>query len=415
MTGILRNLAAEVTSLLLSFPAVAMIGARQVGKTTLAKQIAQARGDWRYFDLENPRDYDRISYDPDFFLEENPRHLIFDEVHYYPELMKSLRGAIDARREEKGQFILTGSSSPELLQHLTETLAGRVAIVEVGTLKANEYYHRSLSPFYDIFTAKLSRENLSLPKTPPCSRAEIQQVWLKGGYPEPLLDGSELFHAKWMENYRNTYINRDITRLFPRLNKVAFRNFLTILSSLSGTIINRSDVARALEISEGSVREYLKIAEGTFIWRNLPSFERNVMKAVVKMEKGFIRDTGLLHNFLRINDLDSLYQHPIIGKSFEIFVIEEIIKGLQATTAATNWQSYYYRTRGGAEIDLLLDGPFGLLPIEIKHGTTISARQIAPLKQFVNEHNLPYGMLINQSEEVIWVDPKIVMVGVGWI
>ncbi len=411
MHGIKRNLENKIQLLLKQFPVVAIVGARQVGKTTLAKRTTS---NWQYFDLENPRDYDRISYDPTFFLQQNKKQIVFDEVQEYPALLRCLRGTIDSQREQKGRFILTGSSSLDLLGNLSETLAGRIAIVEVGTLKANEYYQQPLSPLYEIFSTKLNKEKLNLCKKPPLSITEIQHIWLQGGYPEPVLQNNQSFYNNWMENYRSTYVNRDIAKLFPRLNKLAFRNFLHILNKLSGTIINRSNLARALEISEGSVRDYLKIVENTFIWRNLPSFERNVIKAIIKMSRGFMRDSGLLHNFLRIDSQEALYNDPIRGHSFEAFITEELIKGVQATTV-TNWQAHYYRTRGGAEIDLLLDGPFGLLPIEIKCATTIPPKQLTALTQFVIEHNLPFGMLINQSEQITWLNQHVIQVGAGWI
>jgi predicted AAA+ superfamily ATPase len=217
-----------------------------------------------------------------------------------------------------------------------------------------------------------------------------------------------------MENYRDTYINRDIASLFPRLNKITYRRFLTILSKLSGTIINKRDLGRALEVNEGTAKEYLSIAEGTFLWRSLSSFERNIIKSIIKMPKGYMRDTGLLHYLTRINSLEDLIEDPLVGNSFESFVIEEILKGLEATFV-TNWSPHYYRTKNGAEIDLLLDGPFGLLPIEIKYGASVKSKQLTTLSQFIDEHNLPFGMVINQSSSVEWLSPTIVQIPVGWI
>jgi hypothetical protein len=324
-----------------------------------------------------------------------------------------LRGIVDNKRSEKGRFIITGSSSPELLSHISETLAGRIGILELGTLKANEYYQKPLSPFYRLFTEKLSSKCV-VSGPAPLSPTEMQLVWFKGGYPEPLLDHHAKFHMRWMENYRNTYVNRDIARLFPRLNIIAYRRFLTILSKLSGTIINKRDLARAIEVSEPTVKEYINILEGTFLWRSLPSFEKNIVKSIVKMPKGYLRDTGLLHYLTRIGSFEELFEDPLVGFSFEAFVVEELLKGLQATSVA-NWEPYYYRTRNGAEIDLILDGPFGLLPIEIKYGTSVRLKQLTALIQFVEEHNLPLGMVINQSESIEWINPKIVQIPVGWI
>lgn len=410
MTGVKRNLEHKAQKTLDMFPVLAILGARQVGKTTLAKSLVKG---WKYVDLEDPDDYDRVTRNPKFFFQQYPHSVIIDEAQRYPEVFSLLRGVIDANRLEKGRFIITGSSSPELLSQISETLAGRIGLLELGTLKANEYYQKPLSPFYDLFSEELnSKKIVSGPA--PLSMEQMQLQWVRGGYPEPLLTDDDLFYSQWMENYRDTYINQDIGRLFPRLNKIAYRRFLTVLSKLSGTIINKRDMARALEVSEGTVKEYLSIVEGTFLWRSLPSFEKNVIKSVIKMPKGYIRDTGLLHFLLKINSLESLFEDPSVGHSFESFVIEEIAKGLESTFV-TNWSLYYYRTRNGAEIDLILDGPFGLLPIEIKYGTSVRLKQLTSLSDFIAEHNVPFGMVINQSSSVEWLTPHIVQMPVGWI
>ena len=405
-----RNITPKIKQLLENFPAVAILGARQVGKTSLSRSICP---DWKYIDLEKPKDIEQISYDPNFFFEQNPEALIIDEAQAYPALFPVLRGVIDANRTQKGRFILTGSSSPDLISHISESLAGRVAIIELGTLKTNEYHKKPLSPFYQLFSNKLSRENLVLGE-PALTRADIEKVWLRGGYPEPILNQDELYFNQWMENYQSTYIHRDIARLFPRLNKQTFQRFITMLSKLSGTIVNKSNVGRALEVSEKTAREYIHIVEGTFIWRSLPSYEKNIVKSIIKMPKGYIRDSGLLHNLLKITDTETLYSDPIVGNSFESFVIEEIIKGLEATNA-TNWDACYYRTRNGAEIDLILDGPFGTCPIEIKYGSHTPLKQLVTLNQFVEEHQLPFGVLINQSNTLEWLTKNIIQIPVGYI
>jgi predicted AAA+ superfamily ATPase len=410
MYDVKRNIENKIISLLEQFPAVAILGARQCGKTTIAKRVAP---NWQYIDLENPKDYDRITYDPLFFLSQYNSHIIIDEAQEYPILFRTLREIIDEKRHETGRFILTSSSSPNLLNHISETLAGRIAIIELGTLKANEYYEKPLSPFYDLFKEKLSINNLVSGQS-PLSVKQMQHIWIKGGYPEPTLKKDKTFYELWMENYRKTYIERDIAKLFPHLNKIAYRRFLMILSKLSGTIINKRDTARAIEVSEKTIREYLTIAEGTFLWRQTPSFEKNIIKSVIKMPKGHIRDTGLLHNLLGISDKEKLYEHPMVGKSFETFVIEELITGLQATMI-TNWFPYYYRTRSGSEIDLILDGPFGTLPIEIKYGSTTKLKDLFTLSNFVEEHNLPMGIVINQSDNIEWFKPKIIQIPVGWL
>ena len=209
-----------------------------------------------------------------------------------------------------------------------------------------------------------------------------------------------------MEIYEAIYISLDIAKLYPQLNKIAYQRFLTMLCNLSGTILRKSDVGRALEVSEGSIREYLSIAEGTFLWRALPSYEKSVSKSLIKMPKGYVRDTGLLHSLLRITTSEQLYRDPIIGHSFEGFVIEEIIQGLQSTML-THWSYSYYRTRAGAEIDLILEGPFGTIPIEIKYGTTVQKKHLNHLQVFLHDNDFPFGIVINQSEKCLWLTNNI--------
>lgn len=410
---ITRNILGHAIELTKHFPVLVILGARQVGKTTLAKMIAPH---FSYFDLEKPSHYDQIIHDPEFFFSRYPEHVIFDEAQELPILFNILRGVIDNNRTQQGRFILTGSSSPELLSHISETLAGRVALIELSTLKANEYYHRPLSPFYDLFKNKLVKENVIVGHAPLTAK-QISFCWLRGGYPEPLLKfnrETNRYYETWMANYQATYLNRDIAKLFPKLNKINFRRFLSMLGKLSGTILNKSDLARALEVSAPTIQDYLAIAEGTFLWRQLNSFENNITKSIVKLPKGQIRDSGLLHHLLRINDLESLYSDPIAGRSFEGFVIEEIVKGIQ-DSGISNVQPFYYRTRSGAEIDLILEGNFGLLPIEIKLSKTVMRKSVLTLSKFIEEHQLPFGCVINQSEVVEWLTPSIVQIPVGWL
>lgn len=405
-----RNLQSKVITLLEQFPIVAILGARQVGKTTLAKKI---RPHWRYIDLENPDDYALMSRDPGFFFQQFPNHLIIDESQEYPELFSLLRGIIDKQRDLKGRFILTGSSSPDILSAISESLAGRIAIVELGTLKANEIYQQPLSEFYQIFIDKLDINRL--PKSSgPLSLSQMQIAWLRGGYPEPILSMDKQFYNQWMNNYRDTYIHRDIAKLFPRLNKTNYQRFMQMLCQVSGSMLTKSELARAIEVSEKTITEYLNIATGTFIWQSLLSYEKNITQSIVKMPKGYIRDSGLLHYLLKIGDENDLYFHPKVGHSFEGFVIEEIYKGLQALPI-TNWDMHYYRTRGQAEIDLIIDGFFGILPIEIKQGIKVKNNQLISLSKFIEEHKLDFGLVINQAIEPMWLTPKIYQLPVTWL
>jgi predicted AAA+ superfamily ATPase len=311
---------------------------------------------------------------------------------------------------------LTGSSSLELIKNVSESLAGRVGLVELGTFKTNETSALALPQFYKIFGEKLSSGTLDYLKglKPSLSHDQVMVAFLKGGYPEPVLERDGRFLETWMENYLQTYVHRDIRTLFPRLDIIKYQRFVSMLAALSGTTINRSQVGRSLDISEKSVRDYLEIAEGSYVWRNIPSYERSLNKSVVKMPKGHLRDSGLTHFIQQIKGREPLLNHPQVGAGFEAFITEEMIKGVQSVNVP-NWHYYYFRTHNGAEIDLILEGPFGMLPVEIKLGSTVKQRQLQALKNFVQLHDLPLGVVINNSEQVELVADKIIQLPAGCV
>ena len=413
MTLVDRNLENKINKLLEFFSAVIILGVRQGGKTTLAKKI---RPDWNYFDLEKGMDYDRITRDFDFFFKENPGNIIIDEAQESPQLFSELRGVIDQDRERKNRFLLTGSSSFDLLKRVSESLAGRVGIVELSPLKMNEYYTLPLSPFYEIFKQPLYSSTLDYLKglKKKCSHAQMMDFFFCGGYPEPAFSHNYQFYQNWMENYYRTYIQRDIRKLFPRLNVVNYRRFIAMLSSLSGTIINRSELGRSLDTSEVTVKDYLDIAQGSFLWRNILSYEKTKSKSIVKMPKGIFKDSGLAHYLQGISTKDQLHVSPHVGTGFESFIIEEVIKGLESLLL-TGWQYYYYRTRNGAEVDLIIEGNFGILPIEIKYGMDVKLKQLTSLKRFITENNLPFGIVINNSEEVMMLTENVIQIPAGLV
>lgn len=409
MTYVNRNITQKLSQLLKLFPVVLLIGARQTGKTTLSKMI---QPDWKYFDCENGSDYDFITQDYDFFFREYPRHLIIDEAQEAPDLFRHLRGVIDANRSEYGRFIITGSSSPALLKQASDSLAGRIAIVEIGTLKMNEIQGQILPSFYHLFEDAFTVATLEKLKNLVAPIDDVLPFFQQGGYPEPVLENNDYKYSLWMENYYRTYINSDIKRLFPRLDAVRYRRFISMLSSLSGTIINKAQLGRSVDVSEVSIRDYLDIADKTLFWRTIPSYENSTTKSVVKMPKGIVRDSGINHYLSGVTNREQLLRSPQLGQNFESFIIEEIIKGIQATTVS-RWEYYYYRTRNGAEIDLVLEGSFGLLPIEIKFGTQTNRKQLTSLQQFIKQHDLPFGVVINNSREVRLLSDNIIQIPAG--
>jgi predicted AAA+ superfamily ATPase len=404
-----RNIENKITHSLRYFPVVVLIGSRQSGKTTLAKKL---KPDWKYFDLEKGSDKDFICSDFDFFFEQYPDSIIIDEAQLSPELFSELRGVVDANRSEKGRFILTGSSSPELNRHISESLAGRVAIIEVGTCKMNEVYQFPLPDIYNCFANESVKDQKSrlLELVPKIDNKLLMEHFLKGGYPEVNIIKDEDFHSQWMENYQQTYLERDLRNLFPNMNIDIYRLFMNMLAELSGTIINRSEIGRTLNISEKAIRTYLQIAEGTFLWRNLTSLESVNSKSIVKMPRGYIRDSGLLHHLVGISSVEKLFSRSATGSAFEGFIVEEIIQGLKAASYK-KWKYNYYRTRGGAEVDLVITHPEGdRIPVEIKFGKTIKRNQLRSLQSFIENENCPYGLLINNSDEVRLLTQSIIQI-----
>ena len=408
MAYIKRNLHNKMDELLGYFPCLVIWGPRQCGKTILSTML---RPKWKYFDLENPQTFDKIHDDLNFFFNQNNTDIIIDEAQLSPKLFKVLRGVIDEKRERNNRFILTGSSSPELLKNTTETLAGRVAMVELSPFKINELEEIPLPLFYSIFNTDLAADNLIfLNKLKPIvSQKKLLTHFLEGGYPTPTLSNNKVVHKNWMEQYFLNYILRDIKNLFPKMDSIKFRRFTSMLTGLSGTIINRSQLGRSLDVNESTIKNYLDIAHGTMIWRNIPSFERSKIKSIIKMPKGIFRDSGLNNYLQNLTSFEKLNNSPLVGQNFESFIIEEIIRGIQASSAI-RWDYSYFRTKSGSEVDLIISGEFGILPIEIKYGTDTRRKQLTGLQKFINDNQLPYGIVINNSDNISLISENIIQI-----
>ena len=393
--------------LLSLFPCVAIVGVRQCGKTTLLQNLPDP---WRTFDLEQTADFQLISRDSDLFFRLNNEYTALDEAQLLPSIFPALRVAIDADRNRSGRFIITGSSSPELVSAISESLAGRVAIIELAPLSLSESFARPVSDFYPMIqNMEDIHALLDLPNR--ISLERVHQYWLRGGYPEPWIKNNPRFTKLWMQNYIQTYMNRDIVSLFPSLDRQKYQLFLHMLANLSGHIINYADVARALSVSQPTVKNYFQIVHGTFIWRHIPAFSRKVEKRISKHPKGYLRDTGLLHFMLHLNELDDLLKHPNFGSSWESMVIETLIRNFNAL--GTDCAYSYYRTNGGAEVDLILEGEFGLLPIEIKYGQHIQSKQLLGLRHFVREQHCRFGIVVCNIERVTQLDDQIMAIPFG--
>lgn len=337
-----RLLLKDIALLMKEFPAVALLGPRQVGKTTLAFQISKSsKNNTLYFDLENDADLVRLK-DPAFVFDQYRDVLIIlDEAQREPHLFTVLRPAIDQHRKP-GRFILTGSASPRLVKGVSESLAGRIAFIE-------------LSPI-NLIEAKMSR---------------ISQLrhWFRGGFPLALTAKNDQAFIRWTENFIRTYIERDLSLLFGvNLSQKTIRNFWYMLAGQNGGIWIAENYARALGVTGPTVKRYLDFLEGAFLVRQLPAWYVNAGKRLVKAPKVYIRDSGLLHALNRVQSPAQLPLHLLVGASWEGYVIEQIY-----ALKPSHIDLYYYRTHHGAECDLLLvNGVMPVMAIEIKHSSNPS-------------------------------------------
>ena len=394
MRGVKRAYEELLRSYLGTFPCVALIGVRQCGKTTLLKTLPSG---WQRFDLERRADHDVVTRDPDTFFRLNPRHVAIDEAQVSPEIFPALRVAIDDARAEKGRFVITGSSSPSLIRSVSESLAGRVGIIELAPFSWEEVTETAGR---DSFLRRLQKPGLSPADliaglAPRGDLRKVHELWFRGGFPEPWLTPGEEFRDRWVEQYIQSYLLRDVKRLFPGLDDVRFRRFLEMLGGLSGRVLNYAEVARALNVSQPTARDYFDLAHGTLVWRAIPAFTRDVVKRVVKHPKGYLRDSGLLHALLRLPDERALLAHPQMGASWEGLVVEEILRQLNAMGVANQYS--YYRTAAGAEVDLVLEGRFGRVAVEIKHASTITGRELRGVRDFVREYDARLGVVVNND------------------
>jgi predicted AAA+ superfamily ATPase len=280
-------------------------------------------------------------------------------------------------------------------------LAGRVAIVELEPFQWQEGLKKN---YPDLITALSEEEFQSL--QPNFNKRELLELCLYGGYPEPFLKRDDTkFFRLWMENYIKTYVERDIRALFPSLQLDVYKRFVQMLAYASGEIINNSNFARSLDVSQPTIKNYLNIIEGTFLWRKIPSYQKNLTKRIIKMPKGYLRDTGLINYFLRIQTVNDLKSHPQFGRIWEIFISEQLIRHFKNNIE--NIEYFYYRTHNQAEIDLIIETQTGLIPIEIKSGFSSSKRQIQTLQRFIEEHHCPFGLLINNGDEIFKLSQNI--------
>ena len=335
-TYINRKLQQDLNQYLNIFPVVGVLGARQSGKSTLIKHISEKNKNFLYLDLQNPDDYNKLL-EPMLFFEENQDKMIcLDEIQLYPHLFSILRSVVDKNRKN-GKFILLGSASQDIIQQTSESLAGRIGLLDLTPFTVDE----------------LSQLN----------NYDLKTNWLRGGFPISFLAVSNEASSIWLENYIKTYVERDIPQFGFQIPALQLRRFLTMLAHLQGQLLNQSKLADSMGKTHPTIKRYIDILEQTFIVRTIQPYEMNIKKRLIKSPKVYIRDSGILHNLLRINSFNDLLSNPIVGSSWEGFVIENILVKYK------KWESFFYRTNSGVEMDLVLTNKDKIIAIECKSST----------------------------------------------
>ena len=316
-----------------SFPVVAILGPRQIGKTTLARQVARSYpGSVHRLDLENPVDLNRLLEDPGLVLDELRGLVVVDEIQRRPDLFPILRVLAD-RRPLPARFLVLGSASPDLIRQSSESLAGRIAYHELGGLGLDEVgYHR------------------------------LNRRWLRGGFPPAWLARTNAAATVWIESFIRTFLERDLPELGIRVPAPAMRRFWTMLAHGHGQVLNASEFARSFGVADTTVRRYLDILTGALVVRQLQPWHANVAKRQVKAPKIYLRDTGVLHALLGIDDMRSLDSHPKVGPSWEGLVVETIISQL----GLPQEHAHFWGAHAGGELDLVVTRGNKRVGVEIK-------------------------------------------------
>lgn len=364
-----RIILPEFKSYMDVFPVTGIVGPRQVGKTFLAKKIAQEK-DYIYLDLERQADREKLAGDPTYFLSQfKDECIILDEIQFMPEIFHELRGLVDDDRRP-GKYIILGSASPDIIRGSSETLAGRIGYLE-------------LTPF-----TILEVDN-------------IMNLWVRGGFPNSYLAKSDKTSKLWLQNFIQTYIQRDLGLLGLNTDVKVMERFWRMIASCQGGLLNAQQFGRGIDMDRKTVVNYIDFLEGAFILRVLQPWYNNPKKRLIKSPKIYIRDSGILHQLLGLDSYHAIINNMVVGSSWEGFVIEQIINSL-----GKDYKFWFYRTHQGAECDLLIEKKNKIIAaVEIKFGT--NPRVSKGFRISMEDTNAQEGYIIGNGEQTYKIEKKI--------
>ena len=408
-----RHLRRNLKAHLRQFPAVLVLGARQVGKTTFLRH--ELKG-YTHFDLEDAATAERVAEDPALFLRDRPTQVWFDEAHRVPGLFPALRVAIDSDRRP-GRFVLSGSATGAMTARVSESLAGRAGVLTLEPLSVSERLRQGPSSFIrNLLQSSDAHEVLhAIVRRRALSDDLIRITWLAGGFPEPALLEDTAARRRWFDAYVRLVSERDLGELHPDLRPPLVRRLLRMLAARQGQTVNLASLATEFGVPVVKVRGFLELLEGAFLWRRVEPYSANIGKRLTRSPRGWIADSGLLHALLDLRGPEDLAVHPLVGASWEGWVQAQLLA--QASLLDVPPAFAYWRTHAGAEVDIVLESGNRLIPIEVKRATRIGPYELRGLTSFLEafRKRAAFGVVLYNGEDALRASERIALVPIARI